>query len=134
MLHESLPEYIRGELIPVPQSEEGVSVVKRFSKEDGLLDWQEPAVNLERQVRAFDPWPGTATLWNGERLDIVRASVGRPSSGSPGEVVRSGKEVAVSTGDGSLVLERVRPAGRKEMDVASFVAGRPSFVGSVLPS
>lgn len=136
LLKACLPPYIRGELTPRPQASMGVepTLVKRFTKEDGLLDWRRPAVELERMVRAFDPWPGTTAVWRGERLDVLSATVGPHVTAAPGTVVRLGKAIAIATEQGSFVLERVRPAGKTPMDVQAFVAGRPEFVGAVLPS
>jgi len=134
MLEDCLPRYVRGEVEAAPQPDEGVSVVKRFAKEDAMLDWSRPAIELERRVRAFDPWPGTATVWRGERVEVLTASLGMATDAAPGTVVREGKGIAVATGDGSLVLGQVRPAGRKAMDATAFVVGRPEFVGAALPS
>ena len=134
MLGECLPPYIRGELVPAAQAAEGASVVKKFAKEDGALDWTRPAAELERRVRALDPWPGTATTWRGQRIDILQASVGDSAGALPGQVFMRAEAVAVGTGDGALVLERVRQAGRKVMAAGDFVRGRADFVGAILPS
>ncbi|MDA1035252.1 MAG: methionyl-tRNA formyltransferase [Chloroflexi bacterium] len=134
MLEECLPSYMGGELVPIAQASEGASVIKRFAKEDGSLDWTRPTAELERRVRALDPWPGTATTWQGQRIDVLEASMGDSAGASPGQVIMQGDAVAVGTGDGTLVLERVRPAGRNAMAARDFVRGRADFIGAVLPS
>ena len=134
MLRELLPAYVRGEAVPHPQREEGVTVVRRFKKEDGALDWTKPAVQLERQVRAFDPWPGSATVWDGKRLEVLEAIAVAGTGASPGTVVQIESAVGVATGDGTLVLMRVKPEGRGEMDATAFSRGREGFVGARLPS
>ena len=134
LLEECLPRYIRKEIDPTAQAAEGVSVIKKFSKEDGEIDWTRSALELERRVRGLDPWPGTATTWRGQRIDVLEASVGGPTSAVPGLVFSLGDTVAVGTGDGSLVLERVRPAGRSAMAARDFVRGRADFIGAELPS
>jgi methionyl-tRNA formyltransferase len=135
LLGEALSAYTRGELAPTPQPEEGVTVIKRFVKTDGDLDWSKPAVVLERQVRAFDPWPGSATTWGGKRLEVVASAVSTEiAAGAPGTVVASGGGAAVVTSSGLLVLERVKLEGRQETGVAEFVRGHPGFVGAALPS
>ncbi len=137
MLGEVLPRYVAGELVPTPQATEGVTIIKRFKKEDGRLDWAMPAIDLERRIRAFDPWPGTATTYRGERLDLLSGAVLESSEGAAGAlgtVIAHGRDVAVVTGEGLLVLRQVRPAGRKPMAAADFVRGHPDFVGATLPS
>ena len=143
LVEEQLPRYLAGELVPVLQDEDEATIIKRFAKEDGTLDWSRPAVELERRVRALDPWPGTATTWQGRRLDVLEATVleaavGRPTGAVPGTVVglAAGPEggVGVATGADVLLLVRMRLEGRRENASADFVRGHPGFVGSVLPS
>lgn len=134
MLGEVLPAYVSGSLQPTPQALNGVTVIKRFKKQDGELDWSMSAVELERRIRAYDPWPGTASTYRGERLDVLSATVGETVIGERGEVVAHGRDVVVVTGDGSLVLGEVKPAGRKPMTANDFVRGHPDFVGAMLPS
>jgi methionyl-tRNA formyltransferase len=134
MLEAHMPAYLRGELVPTPQATRGESVIKKFSKEDGALDWTMSAIELERRVRALDPWPGTATMWKGQRIDVLEASLGEATGGLPGQVFVLGETVVVGTSEGSLVLERVRPAGRNAMAARDFVRGRPDFIGAALPS
>jgi methionyl-tRNA formyltransferase len=134
MLRECLPRYVNGELSPTAQKAQGESVIKKFKKEDGVLDWSRPAAELERRIRALDPWPGTATTWQGLRIDVLEASVNDSRSVLPGQVFMQGDAIAVGTSDGSLVLERVRPAGRNAMAARDFARGRADFIGAVLPS
>ncbi|MEI6291398.1 MAG: methionyl-tRNA formyltransferase, partial [Chloroflexota bacterium] len=75
LLMEALPRYLAGELKPVPQPEAGMTYFGMIKKEDGLLDPAVPAVELERKVRAFSPWPGTSIAWNGAPLKIHKAHV-----------------------------------------------------------
>jgi methionyl-tRNA formyltransferase len=134
VLSDVLPAYLAGELVPTPQPAEGATVIKRFKKEDGRLDWALSASELERHTRAFDPWPGTATTFRGERLEVLSATVQEPSGDAPGSVVAQGLHVAVATGDGLLVLNQVKLAGRKPMAATDFVRGHPDFIGATLPS
>jgi methionyl-tRNA formyltransferase len=134
MLNRTLPAYLAGEILPKPQVTERATVIKRFKKEDGQLDWSMSAVELERRVRALDPWPGTATTYHGERLEVLSATVLGPRGMAPGTVVVQGREVAVGTRDGMLVLHQVKPAGRKPMAAIDFLRGHPDFAGATLPS
>lgn len=134
MLEDTLPDYLGGTLLPAAQAGEGVTVVKRFSKADSNLDWFKPAAELERQVRAFDPWPGSASLWDGRRIEILEAEVGSLAKTSvpPGQVVDLDGGLAVGTGDGLLVLRRVRLEGRQATTAREFLLGHPKFVGATL--
>src|SRR5512137_934584 len=75
LLLETLPRYISGELQPQPQPAEGITYAPMLKKEAGLLDFTQPAVALERRVRALDPWPGTWFVWNNQPMKVLRASV-----------------------------------------------------------
>jgi methionyl-tRNA formyltransferase len=123
LLLETLPPYLSGDLVPRPQSENGTTYSKMLKKEDGLLDFTKTAVELERQVRAYDPWPGTWFIWHGSPLKVLRASVGNEKSpGSGHRLIVEGLPV-LGTGDGILVLEEVQPAGKKPMPGMAFIAG-----------
>jgi methionyl-tRNA formyltransferase len=136
LLVSTLPMYLAGDLLPRPQPEQGVTYAGQLRKKDGLLDWSRPAVELERQVRAFQPWPGAFTTLHGQRLRVVRAVPlpGWRGDAPPGTVVAldDGGAVAVATGEGALRLEEVQLAGRRSMDIADFLCGQPDCVGSRL--
>ena len=135
MLQDALPRYIEGSLTATPQPEEGVTRVPRMSKADGRIDWSESAEVIERRIRAYDPWPGTATSVGGLRLAITQAEVGpQTTSLEPGEVRQLAGAVVVGAGRGSLRLLRVKIEGRPEADIAEFVRGRPWFTTARLPS
>jgi methionyl-tRNA formyltransferase len=124
LLLETLPEYLAGNLKPVPQPEEGATYAPMLKKEDGLLDFSHPAVELERRVRAMNPWPGAWFEWNGNPLKVLRASTvsGDKALAGGARFTVEGKPAIQST-DGALVLEEVQPAGRKVMSGKSFLAG-----------
>ena len=133
LLAEVLPRYVVGEAMPQRQGE-GATLVKRLSKADGDLDWDQPAARLERQVRAYDPWPGSATTWRGARFEVLDAEVAAAPGLVPGLVIDLDGAVGVGTGDGLLVLRSVRLAGRPETTAAEFVRGHRGFVGATLPN
>lgn len=123
-----LPRYVAGEVAAVPQADEGVTYTPRMTKADGLIDWNEPATVIERKVRAYDPWPGTAAVWEGRRLGITDAALDENAAGlAPGEVHTTGEGMLVGTGQGALRLLRVKMEGRPEMSAAEFLRGRPAF-------
>lgn len=124
LLIETLPDYISGKLTPQPQPAEGAIFAPMLKKEDGLLDFTRPAVELERRIRAMNPWPGAWFEWKGNPLKVMKASV---VSGEKGLVCGSRFTVegrpAVQSAEGALILDEVQPAGRKVMSGKSFLAG-----------
>jgi methionyl-tRNA formyltransferase len=123
LLLETLPRYLSGELQPQPQPVEGVTYAPMLKKEDGLLDFTQPAAALERRVRAFNPWPGTWFEWNGTTLKVLRARVSAEKSPGTSQRLIIAGYPAVGTGDGILVMEEVQPAGKKSMPGKAFLAG-----------
>jgi methionyl-tRNA formyltransferase len=136
LLIETLPRYLADELAPRPQPEAGVTYAPRLRKSDGLLAWERSALALERQVRAYDPWPGTFTFWEQRRFKVLEAAA-RPEwcgSAAPGTVIELPDGVGVATGEGALKLVRIQMAGKRPMRVEPFLQGHRDFVGSHLGS
>ena len=124
LLNETLPDIISGNLTAEPQPAEGATYAPTLKKEDGLLDFTHPAIELERRVRAMNPWPGAWFEWNGNLLKVARASVvsGEKKLACGSRFTVEGRP-AVMSADGALILEEVQPAGRKIMPGKSFLAG-----------
>ena len=136
---EALAGWVGGELTPRPQDHCQATWIDRLEKSAGLLNWTLPAEQLARCCRAFSPWPGTYTFYEGQRLLVHRAQpIQFPNGilpvGEPGTVVQAGAGVAVVTGDGLLRLERLQLEGRRPLDVQAFVRGQRAFVGATLGS
>jgi methionyl-tRNA formyltransferase len=131
LLVSTLDDYLTGSVQPVPQPEDGVTFAPRIEKEQGRIDWSKPAIEIDRQVRAFTPWPGTFTDWNGKTLKVL---AGSPVDGraAPGQVIRHDGQIAVGTGQGLYALNRVQLAGKPPVDAQAFVNGHADFVGAVL--
>lgn len=123
LLLETLPRYLSGELVPQPQPEEGATYAPMLKKGDGLLDFTKPAIELERRVRAFNPWPGTWFDWKGAPLKILRARIGKEENPGTGRRLTIEGCPAVGTSEGILILEEVQPAGKKSMPGKAFLAG-----------
>jgi methionyl-tRNA formyltransferase len=133
LLIETLPEYFSGKLSPQPQPAEGETYAPMLQKGDGLLNFSCSAVELERRVRAMNPWPGAWFEWNGSPLKVLRASVVSGEKGlvSGDRFIVEGKP-AVQTAEGALVLDEIQPAGKKVMPGKSFLAGARGWaVGKV---
>jgi methionyl-tRNA formyltransferase len=123
LLLETLPRYLSGELQPQPQPAEGVTYVPMLKKEDGLLDFNQPAAALERRVRAFNPWPGTWFEWNGAPVKVLRARVREATSPGAGQRLLLEGYPAIGTGAGILILEDIQSPGKKPMPGKAFLAG-----------
>jgi methionyl-tRNA formyltransferase len=94
-----------------------------LKKEDGQLDFRKSALALERQVRAFQPWPGSFATLDGKLLKVQRVALGS-GHGEPGEVMAAGPAgLEVACGEGSLVLLQVQPEGKRLMTAGEFLAG-----------
>jgi len=124
LLIETLPEYLAGNIKPVPQPTEGTTYAPMLKKEDGLLDFTRPALELERRVRAMNPWPGAWFMWNGNLLKALRVSTVGGDNGlvNGSRFIVEGRP-ALQSAEGALVLDEVQPAGRKVMSGKSFLAG-----------
>lgn len=128
LLMETIPPYLEGKLTPRPQPVEGATYAPMLKKEDGVLDFRRSALELERQVRAMNPWPGAWFEWNGAPVKVLRARVSH--SPTPGSVRRLVVEKwpAIGTAEGLLVLEEVQPAGKNPMPGKAFLAGARSWL------
>ena len=122
LVREELPRYLAGSLTPHPQPAEGVTLARLVEKEDGRLDWARPAVELERRVRAFVPWPGAWTQLGPQLLKVWRAEV-TPGAGPPGTVLAAHGTLDVATGEGALRLVELQPEGKRRMSAAEFLSG-----------
>ncbi len=133
LMAETLPGYLAGRIIPQPQDESQATRAPMIKKEDGLLVFNLPAVDLERKVRAFNPWPGTFFFWQGAPLKVLHAHVNPSDSQKPGRAEDIEKFPAVATPSGWLVLDLVQPAGKKPMPGDVFLRGARGWVGSEFP-
>ena len=135
---ETLAAWAAGEIIPQPQDHTRATWIDRLEKKEGLIDWNRSAKEIARRCRAFSPWPGTYTFFEGRRLLIHRAvAVSLPDASlsilKPGTVVElSGSKIAVSTGDGLLQLDTLQLESRRSLAVDDFVRGQRTFIGTIL--
>jgi methionyl-tRNA formyltransferase len=127
LLADQLGPWLRGEITTRPQSEEGVTLTRPLRREDGRLDATRPAAELERHVRAYQPWPGSFVDTPLGRLLVWSASVSDQASATPGTFDAAGLGV---DGRERLALHEVQPAGGKRMPWDAYVRGRPAIVGS----
>jgi methionyl-tRNA formyltransferase len=132
---EGLPAWVSGRLQATPQPAAGVTYAAKIDKAEAAIDWRQPAVQIERRVRAFDPFPGASFVLDGETLRLWRARVADPGalSGAPGECVPAPAGVLrVACGEGALDLLEVQRAGGRRVPVADFLRGHPVAAGTPL--
>ncbi len=138
LMIETLRQLERGEVAPRPQNSDLATLAPRLKKEDGRMDWAQPAEELARRVRGFAPWPGAFTSFRGKHLHIWRAEAVPAAGGSglaPGTVTTEGGRLAVACGEGTrLVLHEVQLEGRKRLSAREFMNGARVESGETLGS
>lgn len=130
LLKDTVPKYLRGEVKSAAQEKVAhlvgysaePSYSRKLTKEDGVIDWTKPAIQLEREVRAYLDWPKSRTIL-GDNAVIITKAHAEAGEGMPGEIWRSGKSLGVYCSTGVLMLERIKPAGKQEMAVEAFLNG-----------
>ena len=137
LLTETIPPYVGGKITALPQDPAHASHARKITKEDGRLDWTQPARMLWNRVRGLTPWPGTfthATLGGQPALlKIWRAAVEESGRSAPGEILRADKGgVVVACGGQALRIEELQREGGRKMAAADFLAGHPLPVGAKL--
>ena len=135
LLAGTLPGWLGGEIEPQPQPEGGVTYAPRLSKRDGQIDWQQLALHIERTIRAYTPWPGTYTTYEGQRLLVLQAHAlpEWQGPGEPGQVISLPDErIAIVSGHGALHVLEIQQAGRNPTSPQAFVQGHRDLLGSTL--
>ena len=134
LLTEAVPSYLDGTAALQPQDPEPATVTSRLLREHARLDPLRSAVELERQVRAHAGWPGSFIETDAGRLAVVAASTAAAfPDDRPGAIVNeAGGAPAIVTAAGRLVLDRVRPAGGRDMTGADYLRGHPDIVGTIV--
>ena len=137
LLQQVLVHWPRRELAPQPQNETEATYCGQIAKEEGEIDWHLPTADIWRRVRAFNPWPGCYTRWQGRQLKIIEAVTLPGMTSKAGQVValdRKGAAFGVHTGDGILGVLKVQLEGKQAMSAAEFLRGQREFIGAVLPA
>ena len=137
LLIEALPLWLARGIAPQPQDESRATLTRLLRKEDGRLDWALPAEYLERQVRAYTPWPGAYTTWNGQQLKLLAAHPLDDNGGrSPGKCFLAGEGkgagLAVACGQGALAPQMVQLQGKRAMTSEELLRGHPALAAATL--
>jgi methionyl-tRNA formyltransferase len=137
-LLEALPLWITNKIDATPQDEQSASHTRMLKKEDGLIDWNQPAAVLARKVRAYQPWPGAYTHWQGKILKIIAAT---PSATTTNETTpgiarihaeAGHKVLAITTGSGLLLITHLQLEGKKALSSDEFLRGYPQISGQIV--
>lgn len=132
LLVETLKRHIAGDITPIPQDDDRATLTSLLSREDGKIDWSAPMIQIERKVRAYDPWPGTWTTWNGKRLKILKAAPADfDPEHAPGTVAVKEGKILVDCHDGTLDIQKLQLEGKPPMNPKEFLAGN-SIEGALL--
>ena len=133
LLIETIPKWIAGEITPQPQDETKASHTTMIKKEDGKIDWNKPAVEIERQIRAFSLWPGSFTFWKKLQIKIIAARVVHFQTEPVGKIFLSpDNELAVQCGSDALVVEKLQLEGKNLMKADAFLRGNHDLIGTIL--
>ena len=131
MIVEALQQAAGDSLRPVPQPAEGVTYAHKIEKAEAQLDWCQDAAQLERRLRAFDPFPGGLTHLDGEAIKVWRAEL-VDGSGPQGQVLRVDETgITVACGQQALRLTELQRAGGKRLPAAAVLQAKPIAVGAV---
>ena len=139
LLIETLPKWFAGEIEPKAQDDAKATFSKLLRKDDGRINWSRPAEEIERLVRALNPWPGTWSHWPHDskifriRIEEADWTEKEPPQGSPGFIWNDDSgQILVKTGQGSLVVKETLLEGKTSLSAKDFILGHPQFIGSCL--
>lgn len=133
LLVETLSRWEHGQITPRPQDGALATTTKLLSRSDGLIDWTRAADRIERMTRAYDPWPGTFTVWRDRNLKVLEVAAGDTGARfAPGTVFRIGEGLGVACGSGALELKRMQLEGRNPVSAVEFLRGYPAIEGAML--
>lgn len=109
----------------IPQDERSATYIRKITKEDGLINWNESALKIHNKIRALNPWPGTYTFISGLMIKVISAEfVPGKKDGKPGEIITADKEkIGILCADGVIYIKEVKPEAKKVMTAGEFVSG-----------
>jgi len=132
-MEETLRQLCAGELKPEEQDESLTCYASMMKKEDGLIDWQQPALTVHNLVRGLDPWPGAYTHLQGDVLKLAETSVDESLSGPAGSILAADADgVKIACGEGALVVGQLQLPGKKRLAASDFLRGRELTAGTLL--
>ena len=131
LIVEAVASLAAGTLPATPQPSEGVTYAAKIEKSEARIDWGQPALGIDRLIRAFSPWPGAWFAFSGERFKVISATLA-DGSGGAGEILDD--QLLIACGDGALRIERLQRAGKAPMDREELLRGFSLPQGECLDS
>jgi methionyl-tRNA formyltransferase len=120
-----------GHIEAFQQRQDGASYARKISRDDAAIDWRAPALAIDRQVRALNPFPGALTSLAGKPIKIWAAEPASGEFGIPGTVVRADRDgLLIACGEGALAVLELQRAGGRRLSAADFLSGNPMETGS----
>lgn len=140
LLLKILPDWLAEKITPTPQDESKATYTKIITKEDGRINWQKSAQEIERQIRAYDPWPGAYALLTDYRLPttaklkILAADILKKNYGKQlGEVfLTDANALAIQAGGGALIIKKLQLEGSQPLSTQDFLRGHKDVIGKIL--
>ncbi len=140
LLLEVIAAMSESQMLPEPQNNAEATYTQELTKEDGRIDWQLSAVEIWRQIRAYQPWPQAYTVWQGKQLKIIEAvALAEPAKADPGQVVAmmpvqadSESTFGIGTGEGLLGVLKLQIEGKRALSANEFLRGQRDFLGARL--
>jgi len=126
MLLEILPRLLDGSAVKTMQDDGAATYDSLISKDESVINWHKPAYQIEREIRAFKGWPGSSTVIAGKDVVVTQAHV-VDQSGTPGTFTKINKQLVAFCGENALVIDLLKPAGKKEMTGQAFLAGHKNL-------
>jgi len=130
LIVQAMVDLTAGKITPTPQPQEGVTYAAKLTREEGRVDWTKPAIDIERQIRAFTPWPGSFFTLGNEPIKILAAESVKDKTSTPGTLLD--EQFTIACGQGALRLVTVQRSGKSPTDGASFLRGALLAVGSMV--
>ncbi len=128
LLIDTIPNYVENKISPIPQNPDNATVTKMIKKQDGKLDFNQPAEVIERKTRAFNPWPICFFEWNSEYLRVFEVEITAVNHLEPYQRGVRGKYPCIGSTTNDLILKTVQPSGKRIMDGRSFLNGAKNWV------
>jgi methionyl-tRNA formyltransferase len=136
LLIKILPDFLKGKITAKEQNHEKATYTEIITKEDGRINWQNTAEEIEQQLRAYIEWPGSWTEWKNEKGDkkikIFDVAIAKDNGKNPGLVYSVNGQLAVQCGFDSLVINQLQLEGKKEILGKEFLRGYPNIIGAIL--
>jgi len=133
LLIKTLPNWINKQIVPQKQNSHETTFCQILKKEDGKINWTDTAEDIFNRFRAFYPWPGIFTFWNGQRIKLNKITLEKSKSNPQtfGKIFTINESIAVQAKDGIIILEEIQLEGRGFVTAKDFANGHQEFIGSI---